>query len=287
MRPRGATVELPRVFLGVEAVNAGVLTPGQLRGPKVRRVLRGVYAPAFVPHDHELRCEAAGLVVRNGGQVTGASMATVLGVPLARPADAVQVVVPDDGGQERYSDIAFRRVSGPLEPGQPWRTATLASPCRMAFDLAARVDHPEAVARLDAVARAGLVTRTQLQAWLLDRHDNDVRDVRAAVARIDPRAGSAPESKCRVHLLDAGIEVTPQHDVVHLGRTVARVDLAVVVSRLAIEYDGGWHVLREQLEADRRRLNALHEAGWDVVHVTAELLRRPRSLVDTVRRALR
>ena len=117
MRSRISTFELPRVFRGTDALSAGVLSAAQLRGPSTRRVLRGVYTLAGVPDSHELRCEAAGLVLRAGAQITGTSMATVLGVPLARTADAVQVVVPDRNQHERFRDISFRRLSVPLEPG--------------------------------------------------------------------------------------------------------------------------------------------------------------------------
>jgi very-short-patch-repair endonuclease len=47
-----------------------------------------------------------------------------------------------------------------------------------------------------------------------------------------------------------------------------------------------WHVLREQLERDRLRLNRLHEAGWTVLHVTAAMLRHPDEVVATVRAAM-
>lgn len=67
---------------------------------------------------------------------------------------------------------------------------------------------------------------------------------------------------------------------------VARVDLAIPTLRVAVEYDGAWHALREQLEADRRRLNALAEAGWQVVHVTAAMLRTPDDIVAAVRAAM-
>ena len=55
--------ELPDVFRGRDVVDSGTLTEKQLRGPNVVRVMRGVYRPAWVPETHELRCEAAGLVV--------------------------------------------------------------------------------------------------------------------------------------------------------------------------------------------------------------------------------
>ena len=55
---------------------------------------------------------------------------------------------------------------------------------------------------------------------------------------------------------------------------------------MAVEYDGAWHVLREQLEYDRARSNALGDAGWTTVHVTAAMLRRPDEVVAAVRRAV-
>ena len=282
-----AEVDLPAVFRGRDAVEAGLLTKGQLRGPRVRRVIRGVYAPARMPLTHRVRCAAAGLVIDPDAQITGTSMATVLGVSLARDADDVQVVVPEASQQERYVGIGFRRVSADLDPGQPWESTHLAHPCRMGFDLAARVATTTGVGRLDAVVRAGLLDVDAMARWLTGRRDNDVVAVRAALALVDPRAESLPESTLRVELALAGIETVPQYTVTHLGRFVARVDLAVPGRRVAIEYDGAWHALREQLEADRRRLTALREAGWVVVHVTAAMLRDPGQAVDAVRRALR
>lgn len=281
------TTALPPVFRGRDAVAAGLLTKGQLRGPRVRRVLRGVYAPAQVPLTHRVRCAAAGLVIDPAAQITGTSMATVLGVPLARDSDDVSVLVPEASQQERYVGISFRRVSAELDPGGPWESTHLADPCRMGFDLAARSPLPTAVGRLDAVVRAGLLDVGAMSRWLRGRRDNDVVAVRAAVALVDPRAESVPESELRVVLGLGGVVTVPQFTVTHLGRFVARVDLAVPEQQVAIEYDGAWHALREQLEVDRRRVTALREAGWVVVHVTASMLRDPVEVVRVVRRALR
>ena len=52
------------------------------------------------------------------------------------------------------------------------------------------------------------------------------------------------------------------------GDFVARVDLAFVERRVAIEYDGAWHANAGQFALDRRRLNRLVAAGWTVLHVT-------------------
>lgn len=277
---------LPPVFRGSDAVAEGLLTPDQLRGPLVRRVVRGVYAPARVPITHVLRCAGAGLVLEPRAQLTGPSMATVLGVPMAGPDDDVSVIVPEDSSQERYTGIVFRRVSTPWDDGTPWETTSLASPARMGFDLAARVPLPVGVARLDAVVRAGLVTEDALRAWALGRRDHGIRRVRQALELVDPRAESQPESVLRVHLRLAGLVPVPQHVVRSGRRVVARVDLAFPEQRVAVEYDGAWHALREQLDADRVRMTSLRDAGWVVVHVTAAMLRDPGAVVATVRRAL-
>jgi very-short-patch-repair endonuclease len=44
--------------------------------------------------------------------------------------------------------------------------------------------------------------------------------------------------------------------------------------KVAVEYDGQWHATADQLHRDRRRLNQLAAAGWLVLHVTSERMRR-------------
>ena len=283
-RPR-PVADLPDVFLGTQALAAGLLKASQLRGPHVQRVLRGVYRPTWVPHDHVLACRAAALVVPPGTRLTGRSLATVRGVPLAGARDPVEVVVPH-GVELRHAGIAVRRASrGPLGD-QRWEGILVAHPHRMAFDLCARHDTATATAHLDAVVRAGLVDADRFAAWLLQRRDDDVRAARRASLLVDGRAESLPESRLRVVLVTAGIDVEVQHRVTRDGRTVARLDLAVRGLRLGIDYDGAWHALREQLQRDRQRLNDLQAEGWVVVHVTAAMLRDPASVVAAVRQAM-
>jgi very-short-patch-repair endonuclease len=264
-----------------------VLTVDQLRGPLVKRVLHGVYRPAWVPLTHELLCRAASLVLPPEAQITGRSAAAFRGVTLNRPDDAVEVVVPFDTVVPTRTGVSVRHVSSGLDVGEQHGSVVLADPLRMAFDLAARTELPVAVARLDAVVRAGLVDQPALEQWLSVRRDKDVRHVRRAAAHIDPKAESLPESSTRVILREAGFAVVPQVVVRHGGEFVARVDLALEDLRIAIEYDGQWHELRGQLQRDRTRLNALNQAGWLVVHVTAEMLRDPARLVAAVEAAVR
>ena len=73
------------------------------------------------------------------------------------------------------------------------------------------------------------------------------------------------------------------------GRFVARVDLAWRELRIAVEYDGLWHVgSASQMHADRRRLNALVGLGWIVLHVTSARLRDDfDAVVAEIRTAIR
>ncbi len=278
--------DLPDVFRGREAVEQGLLTPAQLRGPLVRRVIHGVYRPSWVPLSHPLASRAVSLVLPDGGCVTGRSAATLLGVPLASSTDPVEVCIAEGQALRHRTGMRVRVARWPSDDVRYLDGIPVAGPLRMAFDLSARVPLPLAVAHLDAVARAGLVDEHRLLDWVRRRTDNDVRQVRAAAALVDRRAESLPESQARVVLELAGFDVTPQLLVVHSGRAIARVDLAIEALRIAIEYDGAWHALREQLSRDRERLNRLSAAGWLVVHLTAPMLRDPVEIVAAVRAAV-
>jgi very-short-patch-repair endonuclease len=285
-RAQRPLVDLPEVFLGRDALEQKVLTPEQLRGPLVRRVLQGVYRPAWVPPSHELACRAVQLVLPPDAAVTGRSQATLHGVPLAGVSDPVEVACHESARLPQRQGVVVRQQRAPLELAAAVGGVNVTDVHRMAFNLAARHPLEQAVAHLDAVGRAGLVDSAHLLAWLEERHDNNVVHVREAAQLMDPRAESLPESASRVHLIRAGFDVVPQVVVKVGGRSIARVDLAIEEWQIAIEYDGAWHALREQLAKDRARINALTAAGWLVVHVTADMLAHPERLVAAVRVAI-
>lgn len=276
--------DLPRVFRGREAVDAGLLSRKELRGPLVRRLFHGVYAPAWIPATHELRCEAAGLVMPEAAALTGRSGMAALGVDLTDWQEPVAVVVPEWARFGPVRGLSVRLSTYPVA-GRTWRTTQVAFPARLAFDVAARSTIPNAVAGLDAGLRAGLFERDAVEKWLETCYDHGVVGVRTALSLTDARAESPPESIVRCVLALDGISTQPQY-AIQLPGGLLHVDLAVPERRLAIEYNGNWHRRGSRPAKDRRRYAALRRLGWHVVVIDADLLGDHAAVVAVVRAEL-
>jgi very-short-patch-repair endonuclease len=280
-------IDLSGPFRGSEAVSAGALTVGQLRGPGVRRLFQDVYVPAGFPVTHELRCLGAALILPSEAVITGRSAATLRGIALAQATDPVEVVVPEPVQVNRRVGIDVRRTETSAAEWEPWNEIKLATSSRMGLDLLLDRPLPDAVADLDAVLRAGAVDRARLHRMLSQRHDRGIVRARQAEELADPRAESRPESRVRVWLVLDGLRPVPQYWIEDPRGRLARVDLAFPEQQVAVEYDGSW---REgelwALNRDRDRLNRVQSAGWEVVFVTAPLLADPPRMIRTVRAAL-
>lgn len=279
-----------RVFTWAEAVGSGLLTARQLRSPCWRRLLRGVYAESSLPVAHGLYVAAARLLIPPGAAFAGRSAAWVYGAEdLAGPEDPVEVLI-DEG--HRFGPVAglVIRTERRIPPGHVVSVGGYArtSPPRTAWDLArAAPDLVEAVVVLDALMRAGVLRPRQLPLLTGPLRRAGCRRVPAAAALADARSESPPETRLRVRMILAGLPApTPQYVIRDDGRFVARVDLAYPEAKLALEYDGLWHAERGQFGRDRRRLNALHAAGWRVIHVTAADLHDLGPILEAVRRGL-
>lgn len=245
----------------------------------MRRLFQGVYSLAGVAQTHALYCIGAGLALPPSVVATGRSAATLRGVALARTEDPVEVLVPLETRVVRRSGLAVRRTVVQPDEWALWSGMRLATPQRMALDLLLDRPLPDAVADLDAVLRARLVTLPEVHSMVERRCDCGIVLARRAVQLADPRAESRPESRVRVWLVLDGLHPEPQHWIEDSTGRLARVDLAFIEQRVAVEYDGAW---REgelwALNRDRERLNRVQAAGWEIVFVTAA----PR-LVEPIR----
>ena len=124
---------LDEPFRGTVAVRRGLLTRGQLHGPRYRRLLPDVYVPVGTALELCTRSRAAYLhVAPRGGVLAGFSAAALLGRGCA--LRRVPAEVPDS----EVTVAGGCRVTVPL---------------RAAWDLARRLPLVEAVVAVDALAR--------------------------------------------------------------------------------------------------------------------------------------
>jgi len=161
------------------------------------------------------------------------------------------------------------------------------------LQLASESNVDELVEVADAMMRRKqpFTTKTSL-AMAIDAHKGSPGVTRARTALGLSREGtdSIPETDLRLLLVRAGLP-TP---IVNLGITddwgqvIYILDLAYEKQKVAIEYDGAYHVgNRQQMQQDAARRRALEDQGWRIITITsADMLNDPDGIVASVRKAL-
>ncbi|UOY01135.1 endonuclease domain-containing protein [Blastococcus sp. PRF04-17] len=277
-----------RVFRGTWAIEAGVLTRGQLRSAAWRRLRPDVYADALLPVDHLLQARAVSLVAPPEAAFGGLTAVALWGgKDFAGPDDPVEVVVPSGARWQPGGGIVVRRapLAGDVVDSRGGLRRT--SRVRTAVDLARRGPLDDGIVLLDRLVHAGFVrlddVREAVSLLPRCRGSKLARDV-AALA--DGFAESPPETRLRLVMLRARLpSPVAQYRVFDEDGFIARVDFAYPELKLVIEYDGAWHGEPGQLGRDRRRLNRLFAAGWHVVFVTAADMYDLDALVERIAQA--
>jgi hypothetical protein len=277
-------------FRGSTALAAGLLTRGQLRGPRFRRLFPDVYASARLDDDLALRSRAAGVLVAGRGVVAGYSAAELWGASSGPPGAPAEVLLTTPRCQSyRCSGLVVHRDrSGPGETCRVGGTAVTTS-VRTAYDLARWAPTvTERVVAVDALVQHRRVDLSDVRR-LRHRHlgargGGEVADV---LALVDGRAESPMESRTRMALVLGGLPPPAvQHPVIVRGRRY-HLDLAYPHRKIAIEYDGEDHRRQARARRDLEREAALVAAGWRVLRFDAHVvLFDPARIVAKVREAL-
>ncbi|WP_410619493.1 endonuclease domain-containing protein [Amycolatopsis sp. cmx-8-4] len=285
-------IDFAEPFIGSHAVAEDALTLCDLRSPSFTRLFRNVYVASTTEVTHSMRCRAAALLAPGGAVLSGCSAAAVRGLELVGPHDLVEFVVPEDVVFDRQAGLHIRRTSRLMIDSEPWGGIRLATPLRLALDALTNTklhrSLPRTVGYLDAFLSSGLLTLAELRRYLGPRRDNGMVRARKAVALANARSESVPESELRVWLTVAGLRPEVQVDVVTAtGDFLGRLDLAFPKRKLAVEYDGQWHLDGIQPRLDAQRRTAIEAEGWRFVIVTkADLYDEPKRVVTTIRAAL-
>jgi hypothetical protein len=304
---------LEKPFRGSEALAAGLLTRGRLRGPGFRRLFGDVYVAADAPVDLALRSRAAHLLVAGRGVLAGYSAAEIMGASCG-PDDAPAEVALPAGCLLRQPDLRVHR--GLLPPDEVTTVGGIGVTTRLrtAYDLARRARSlVEAVVAVDALAVAE-PSRSEMprpDPWmdqdsglrpppggpflpadllrLRNRHlgARDSRCLPQVVALADPLAESPMETRSRLALVLHGLPPPVSQFEVRDGRRCHYLDLAYPEYRVGIEYDGGEHLKPERARRDLERQHRLSQLGWVLVRPRAALvLQRPYLVAVSVLREL-
>jgi hypothetical protein len=276
-------------FRGSLAVARGDVTWSRLRSREFLQLRPDTYVGADVPLDVAVRVQ--GLAVWGGPGAVVAGPVAAVGWDVECPWDDEELVVP--GVHRRGRGVRVRQDRLPPDEVTWWRQVRMTTPPRTAFDLARRAPLPDAVAAVDALARAWRFGAEALTT-LAEAHPGErgLVQVRRVTALMDARAESLPESRMRVGLVLRGLPPpVPQHPVRLPNGRDARLDLAWPHPPpghrpLALEYDGEEHrsITRHGLDLDREA--GLDDLGWDVLRVTARQLADLDALAARVRRKL-
>lgn len=143
----------------------------------------------------------------------------------------------------------------------------LTDPVRTAVDCASALSRYDALAALDAFARAGVSLEAVRRRFNTAAGDVPGRwQLGELLPLADPRAESPGESWARLLIVDAGMPTpVPQTPVPHLGGH-HYLDLGFAGHRTGVEYDGrDHHATAAALRHDRRRRALIRSAGWEVV----------------------
>lgn len=269
-------------FIGSEALARSELTSHALR-TRFTAVYPNVYLPSETEVTALARARAAWLWSGCRGVVAGRSAAALHG---AKWVDARLPAEVHWNNRRPPRGIIVWSGTVSEDERQVIDGVAVTTPVRTALDMACRYPTEQAVAGIDALARATGLKRTDLNA--LAQCCTGRRGARAArqvLRLVDPGAESPRETWLRLLLIRAGFPVPATQIAVRneYGVVVAVIDMGWEGLKIAAEYDGEHHWAdRRQFHKDIRRAETLHELGWLHIRVPAEdteggILRRVRA----------
>lgn len=275
---------MPQLFIGSEAVAAGVASHNSLRR-QYRRMLPDVYVHRDAAVTPELRAQAAWLWSRRRGVLAGFSACALYGsegVDLSQPVELIY--------QNRNHPPTLQVWGDQLhnDETQIVDGMTVTTPARTALDLACWYPILTAVPAIDLLARACELEMADVDLLVKRcRGRRGIKRARTSLDLVDAGSQSVKESWLRIILVMAGLP-RPQTQIPisdEFGVVFALIDMGWEELKVGVEYDGEHHrVDRPSYEWDQRRRERIDRQGWLIVRVVAG--QRPAEIISRVRSAL-
>lgn len=157
-------------------------------------------------------------------------------------------------------------------------------------ELTVVADHLLRIPRTDFEGRSEPYATREALEDMLDRHKGTpgIRKARVALERARVGSDSAPETRLRLALEDAGLPEPLLNLPTELGAGVVRQpDLGYPEQKVAVEYDGEVHSEAAQIVRDIAREEDFARAGWILVRISKRHMERDaRPAVAKIRSAL-
>lgn len=292
---------LSSVPFTVHEARAASLSSGRLRSSDLATAGRLLYLPAG--WEFELRGFARALSAATpGAWISHLTAAALLGLWLPswfQGCQDLHLSKPKTLPPVRREGVVGHTVLAFDDEVTTWDRIRISTPARTWLDLARILPLEDLVAMGDQLVRQprqGLEDRTEPWSTLpqlremLKRHPKlkGIVKARLAIELIRPGADSAPETFLRLALTAAGLpEPELQLRIVADDPYSPAADLGYRLHRVAIQYDGGHHLTREQQSRDNRRDESFNSAGWRYFKFNGDDLAQGfRGAVNKVRLAL-
>ncbi|MGN6443925.1 endonuclease domain-containing protein [Amnibacterium sp.] len=266
-----------RAFSRADAERAGV-GQGRLRRRDIRRPFHGVQIVSSFGTLRE-RCTAYRVRMKPGQSFSHQTAVLLQGLPLARAFEEeldlhVAVVMPGRAPTTRGVVGHRIRIAPPVVDLGGLPVVRMDEAWAQMAPLLA-VD--ELIELGDAVLWADreLLDAMRAAAHVPYRPAGD--RLRKALREIRRGCASPGETRVRLLLTRAGIREPELNAEVYLPGEVVHPDLIWRDRMVAVEYEGGDHLEREQFQYDIQRYERMREHGWTVIRVTADQLRGPRA----------
>lgn len=282
-------LDTARPFTTRHALTAGV-TPGLLRGPRYRRLGKGVYVDAAAPTTPLLLVQAALVTHPPDAFASHHSAAIVYGLPVPpHPHRHVSVFAANDR-RRRPEVICHLAAAGTRVLDV--RGTRVPLPAQVLVQLAAQqLALVDLVVVGDAIAAKGWHSPEELVAFCAASADPHAGRALQAARFVRAGVDSPMESRLRMLLVLGGLPEPVVNLVIRndLGDVRLRFDLSYEAARVAVEYDGRQHVESPaQHRRDIERREELDDRDWRIVVVTADgIYRNPAHTLARVAAVLR
>lgn len=278
-----------------DLVRAGVPIRRLYASDKVRPIYGVVSASGVDPLRFDTRVAAARLLMREGTFLSRRTAARILGIPVDKCDDTIDV-----GGiwplrASRRSGLCAHQVRASAFLKMPSAPAWLPAPAEVWALLAG-------VTTVDGLVVAGDFLVSGATRWAdplcafedlegaFERFNGCAGSPRLRQALPLVRAGveSPAETLLRLQIVRAGLPEPETSCLVQVADRDLRSDLGYKKWKIAIEYEGEYHFTGglEQARRDTARYEEMQDAGWRVLRATALDLRDSRQFTERLRRVI-